>query len=438
MSLSTKPYKGARDFYPEDQRIQNYVIKTWNKVVERFGYEAYNAPMLESMELYKAKSGEEIVSEQTYAFTDRGGREVVIRPEMTPSVSRMIAGRRQELAYPARWYSVPNLWRYERAQRGRLREHWQLNVDMFGEEGLPAEHEMILIMDSILVEFGATRSMYQININSRELMDFIMKDYLGLDNTQTHTLSKLIDRMHKMPRAEFVTSADAMLTPSQKGNGTSEKLLEVLAVKSFNELPDQVKECAPAKQLSELLDMCQDSGLTNAIFDITIMRGFDYYTGIVFEVTDTDPENNRSMAGGGRYNGLVGLFGVDPVPTIGFGSGDVTMINFLESHDLMPKPQSETEVYAILIGDVYTQSQKLLKTLRLEGLTIAVDASDRKPTSKIKNALKKNIRYALFIGEKELEEGRFNLKDLVSEQELTLSPERIISTVLDQRAKQLL
>ena len=433
MSLSTQPYKGARDFYPEDKRLQKYILNTWRKAVERFGYEEYDAPMLESMELYKAKSGEEIVSEQTYSFTDRGGREVVIRPEMTPTVSRMIAGRRQELAYPARWYSIPNLWRYERAQRGRLREHWQLNVDMFGVEGIEAEHEIILIADQLLQEFGAKRSMYTININSRELMNFIMNDYLGLNEVQSYTLSKLIDRMHKMPRAEFVSSADAVLAPSQKEDGTSEKLFAILEVKRLSDLPEQVLASAPALQLVTLLNLLEDSSITNAVFDITIMRGFDYYTGIVFEVTDTDPENNRSMAGGGRYNGLVGLFGVDPVPTIGFGVGDVTFANFLESHDLLPKLSSETEVYAVLVGDVYPQAQKLLSTLRTEGLTIAVDASDRKVDKKIKNAVKNNIRYALFIGEEELTEGRYNLKDLNSEQEQTLSPERIISTVLDSR-----
>lgn len=434
MALSTKPYKGTRDFYPEDKRLQKNIFNTWRRVVERFGYEEYDAPILESLDLYKAKTGEEIVNEQTYNFTDRGGREVVIRPEMTPTVSRLVASKRQELAYPARWYSIPNLWRYERAQRGRLREHWQLNVDMFGVEGLEAEHELILVSDALMLEFGAKRSMYEIKVNNRYLMDFIMKDYLGLDEAQSHTLAKLIDRMHKMPRPEFVASVDSVFTPSQKQNGSSEKLIGILDTKKLENLPEQVANSTPSKDLQKLLDLLEDSGITNAVFDITVMRGFDYYTGIVFEIFDTDPENNRSMGGGGRYDGLVKLFGVDQLPTIGIGIGDVTMANFLESHDLMPKLESETEVYAILIGDVYSQSQKLLATLRAEGLTVAVDSSGRKPASGIKNALKKNIRFALFIGEEELKEGRYNLKDLNTQQEQTLSPERIISTVLDQRA----
>src|SRR5438270_6262407 len=155
MPLSTQPYKGARDFYPEDKRIQKYLFKKLRETVERFGYEEYDAPILEPLELYLAKTSEEIVSEQTYVFEDRGGRKVVIRPEMTPTVSRMVAAQRQELAYPLRWYSIPNLWRYERPQRGRLREHWQLNVDIFGVADAIAELEMITLVDAIFKEFGA-------------------------------------------------------------------------------------------------------------------------------------------------------------------------------------------------------------------------------------------------------------------------------------------
>jgi len=433
MALSTQPYKGARDFYPEDKQLQNYIFKVWQTVAERYGFEPYDAPILESLEIYKAKSGEEIVNEQTYTFTDRGGREVVIRPEMTPSVSRMVAARRQELAYPLRWYSIPNLWRYERPQRGRLREHWQLNVDTFGIEGVEAEFELISLIDAMMKAFGADRSMYGVRINSRTLMNYIMDDYLGLSEVQAHTLGKLIDRMHKMPNAEFVASADGILTPSQRENGLSEKLLGILSAKDLDDLPEQVQNADSAEELKQLFGMLHNSGIKNAVFDITIMRGFDYYTGIVFEMFDTSEENLRALMGGGRYNGLVGLFGVEPVPTVGFGWGDVTLVNFLTTHNLLPIARSVTDIYVVLIGDVYTKSQKVLNQLREEGLNIAVDASSRKPAVKLKNALKKNINYVLFIGEKELDEGQYNLKDLRSEEEQTLSLERVVSNVLDQR-----
>src|SRR5439155_12089601 len=166
MSLSTQPYKGARDFYPEDKRYQKYLFSVMRTTVEKFGYEEYDAPMLESLELYAAKTGDEIVNEQTYSFTDRGDRQVVIRPEMTPSVSRMVAARRQELAYPLRWYSIPQCWRYERTQRSRGREFYQLNVDLFGIDGISADLEMIQMADAIMKAFKAKPDMYQIRINS--------------------------------------------------------------------------------------------------------------------------------------------------------------------------------------------------------------------------------------------------------------------------------
>jgi len=173
MTLSTQPYKGARDFYPEDKRLQNYLFDVMKKVVESYGYEQYDAPILEPLELYLAKSSAEIVNDQTYAFEDRGGRKVVIRPEMTPTVSRLVAGRRQELSYPLRLYSIPNLWRYERPQRGRLREHYQLNVDLFGVSGLSAEHELIQIADKLMKTYGAKPNMYKIRVNSRKLINHL-------------------------------------------------------------------------------------------------------------------------------------------------------------------------------------------------------------------------------------------------------------------------
>ena len=433
MALSMQPYKGARDFYPEDKRLQKYMFKVMRTVVERFGYEEYDAPILESLELYTAKTGDEIVNEQTYQFKDRGGREVVIRPEMTPTVSRMVAAKRQELSYPLRWYSIPNLWRYERPQRGRLREHWQLNVDLFGLSGIEAEHEVILLADNLMRAYGAKRDMYNIRINSRKFMDYLLHDYLGLDGVQAQTLAKLIDHMHKMSHAEFVADADAIFAPSQRDSGVSDKLLDILKVKELKDLPATLQEHASVQELAQLLTMLDDSGVHNAHFDITVMRGFDYYTGIVFEMFDTNPDNNRSMFGGGRYDGLVALFGVEPVAVVGFGWGDVTLANFLETHELLPKLPSETEVYAILIGDIYAPAQKILAELREEGLTVAVDATGRKIQSQIKAALKNGIPYALFIGEKELEEGRFNLKNLSTGNEQQLSTARIISSVLDER-----
>lgn len=433
MSLQTQPYKGARDFYPEDKRVQNYMFSVMRDVVQSYGYEEYDAPILEPLSLYAAKSGQEIVNEQTYIFTDRGGREVTIRPEMTPTVSRMVAAKRQELAYPLRWFSIPNLWRYERPQKGRLREHWQLNVDLFGVDGVAADYEIIEIADSILQRFGARRSMYTININSRTLMDAIFREYLLLDEVQSHSISKLIDRMNKMDAADFESQVDALLVQSQRDAGVLERLLSVLQVSSVDELPEVLRTHEALKPLQKVVELLETNGITNAKFDITLMRGFDYYTDIIFEVFDTHPENSRAMFGGGRYDGLVSLFGVEPVATVGFGVGDVRLLDFLVSHELLPVLEPECDAYVILIGDVYEQAQAVIKKIRESGVNVAVDMSGRKIDKQIKTAVKKQIRYAIIIGEQELEDQQYVLKNLGLGQEEKHSIERIVSAIKDVR-----
>lgn len=431
MSLSTQPYKGTRDFYPEEKRLQDYMFTVMRTAVKKYGYEEYDAPILEPLELYKAKSGQEIVNEQTYNFTDRGGREVAIRPEMTPTVSRMVAAKRQELAYPVRWFSIPNLWRYERPQRGRLREHWQLNVDLFGEAGIAADHEIIAVSDSILKAFGAKPSMYEIKINSRELINELLFTYLELSTEQGHDLMKLIDRMHKMNDDAFRAVIEELCAGMLDDKPT--QIYELLQTKNLHDLPESVISHASVGKLRSLLSLLEDTGISNAVFDITLMRGFDYYTDIVFEVHDTHPENNRSMFGGGRYDGLVGLFGVEPVPTVGFGMGDVTMANFLTVHELLPELKTDVEVLIVQIGDTYAGAAKLANKLREMDVRVAIDASDRKLDKKLKSADKQGIRYVMFVGENELSEEQYPLKDMITRKEEKHGAERIASIVKDYR-----
>ncbi len=433
-NLGTQPYKGARDFYPEDMRLQKYIFDTWRTVCERYGYEEYTAPILEPLELYAAKSGQEIVNEQTYQFEDRGGRRVAIRPEMTPTVARMVAARRQELGYPLRLYSIPNLWRYERPQRGRLREHWQLNVDVFGLKGLEAETELIMLSHDIMKAFGATDSMYEIRINSRKLINVVMKDYLELDAIQSELMIKLLDRHGKLEADAFEQQAKEIFAPDT-ADEDFKKLQKLIHNRTIEQLPAQIAETPELLLVRDVLDRLHDHTITNARLDITLMRGFDYYTDVVFEVFDTSPENNRSMFGGGRYDGLVGLFGVEPVPTVGFGMGDVVIGDFLATHQLAPNLASETDVYISLIGDVTDGADKLARHLREEGIRVAVDYSGRKVEAQLKTALNKRIPYVIFVGEKELAEQQFNLKHLPTQNEERHSPDRIAAIVLDDRFK---
>jgi len=415
-------------------RLQEYMFRKIREISERFGYEKINAPILEPTELYLSKGNQEIIDEQTYTFTDRGGRSVTIRTEMTPTVSRMVAARRQELAYPVRWYNTPNLWRYERTQRGRLREFWQPNFDLFGVEGVEGDHEIIMLADQIMQSYGAKRDMYTIHISSRKLIDELFGSYLGLDNTQKETLIRLIDRMKKMPYESFMAQIDALLTPTQRDNGALDNLLQILKVTKLEQLPSGFGDNPAALRLKQLMGMLAEARITNAVFDITLMRGFDYYTDMVFEVFDTDPENNRAMYGGGRYDGLVAAFGVDPVPTVGFAMGDVTLQNFLESHELLPKLHTETDAYVVLIGDnMYEKAQTVLAELRAMGLNVAVDSTGRKMDKQIKTAVKKGIHYAIFIGETELASGQFKLRNLADSTEETHGLQRIVSIAKDRR-----
>lgn len=433
-SLSSQPYKGTRDYYPAEKRIQNYIFNTWRRVVQLHGYEEYGAPMLEPLEVYTAKSGQELASEQTYMFTDRGDRVVAIRPEMTPSISRMVAARRQELGYPARLFSIANFMRYERPQRGREREFWQLNTDIFGVEGVLAEAEIIGLGAEIMSAFGATSDMYVIRINNRKLIDYMLSQYLGLDGVQSHMMIKLLDRKDKIDSEEFTRQAVEIFGADVAGE-SMKRLEKLLTARSMADLPIDIQQSAAAFEMKDLFALLQSAGVTNAVFDATLMRGLDYYTGTVFEVFDTDPENNRSLFGGGRYDGLVGLFGADPIATVGMAPGLTTTELFLRSHNLLPAFTSTTEVGIVVIDNTVLGALDLAKRLRNEGVRVEVDISGRKIDKQIKAVIKKNVPFIIFVGENELTKEMYPFKDTVTTNEEVLSFERIVSNVKDRRRK---
>ena len=434
MTLSTQPYKGARDFYPEEMFLQNYIFGVWRQVCERAGYEEYLTPMIEPTEVYLAKSSEEIVRDQTYTFEDRGGRQVTIRPEMTPSVSRMVAAKRQELGYPLRLFSICNYMRYERPQRGRLREFWQLNADIFGIDGISAEHEVVTMADQLFQTFGAKRSMYEIRLNSRKFVNYFLTNYVGLTETETTTMVRLIDRIDKLPRAEFITMAEMVISPALRGAGAVTRILSVLDAKDLTDIPADLASHETLIGLNELMITLKKDGITNARFDIKLMRGFDYYTDIVFEAFDLHPDNNRAMFGGGRYDGLVGQFGVAPVATFGFAPGDASAALFLQSHGLAPKYRSISDLYVVLAGVNYNDVSGLLAKFRSEGVNVAVDMSPgKKIGDQIKNAEKKSIRYVSVMGEKELQSERYNIKDLHTGKIEEHGFERMVTILLANR-----
>jgi histidyl-tRNA synthetase len=427
-TLSSQPYKGTRDYFPEEKRAQNYIFNTWRNVVESFGYEEYGAPILEPIDIYAAKSGQELVNDQTYVFTDRGGRTVAIRPEMTPTISRMVAARRQELAYPARLYSVANFMRYERPQRGREREFWQLNVDLFGVDEVVADIEIISIADTILKKFGASDGDYIVRVNNRKFINYMMAEYLSLDADQAHAMIKLFDRRNKMSDRDFkeqVANVYGLVDGAIEFNTEFGKIEQLLAAKNLDELPPRLLSSPALDELRQVFEGLKKSGVTAAIFDASLMRGFDYYTGNVFEVFDTHPDNNRSLFGGGRYDGLVGMFGAEPISAVGMAPGGTMIENFLSVHGLLPSNESLTKIYIVVIDDALDSARAIATMLRTAGVNTEVDITSRKIDKKIKTATKKHIRHALFVGANDAD--TFMLKDLTTGQEEKLSVADIVA-----------
>ncbi len=307
--LSTEPYKGVRDFYPEDMAVQNYIFSTWRKTVEKAGYAEYSSSILEYAELYRRKGSDEIVNDQMYLFRDKGDREVALRPEMTPSLARMVAAKRRELQreFPLRWFTIANCFRYERPQRGRRREHWQLNCDLMGIAGTEADVEIIKLAYDLMKAFGAKEQDFQIKINNRahseKEISGLLKDPLTLPEAM-----RLIDKKNKITDEEFTAE--------------------------WTKFSNKEFVLSASNGPTDVLEALTSAGITNVIYEPTLVRGFDYYTGMVFEVFDTHEENRRSLFGGGRYDNLMELFDAEPVPTVGFGMGDVTLRDFLVTHAL--------------------------------------------------------------------------------------------------------
>lgn len=416
MTLSTQSYKGTKDLYPEDKQILNYIFSVWQQTAISYGFLEYGAPLLESLDVYKAKSGAELVNEQTYAFTDRGEREVAIRPEMTPTISRMVAAKRNELSYPARLFSIANFMRYERPQKGREREFWQLNTDIFGDDTIYADLEVLSLAHSILMNFGANESMFEIKINDRRFINALFERYLGLDTDTSYKLSKLFDQKEKLSSEVYQKILSDVLA-----NPDKEKLVLEL---DKNDLPKFVKSLPEYKQIESLLEKLKDLGINNAKFDLFLMRGLDYYTGTVFEVFDTNKDNRRSLFGGGRYDGLVSYFGAEPISAVGVAPGASTCLEFLKGHDLLPKYVNLVNYMIIPFEGFEFEALKLAKSLRAKNLNVEIDATSRKIAKKIKATDKKQIQNIVIIGEEEVKTKEYTVKNLASGKEQKLTVEQ--------------
>ena len=408
-SLSTDPYKGVRDFYPEDWAQMQKVFDVLRTTLRLHGYEEYNASPLEPAELYESKTSEEIVSEQTFTFNDRGDRKVTLRPEMTPTLARMVAGKRRDLTFPLRWFSLPNLFRYERPQKGRLREHYQLNVDLLGIKDEKADGEIIVIASELLKSFGAFDGDFTIRINSRALLNSAASA-LSYTAEESKDYLRLLDKKAKMSTEEFETAR----VPFRKSGMDALELIES---------GTNLEVSAQMQKLHGLIAGFATRGMNNVVFDPTIVRGFDYYTGTVFEIYDTNPENARSMFGGGRYDNLVSLFGGESIPAVGFGMGDVTLLDFLSTHGYLPTATSAPTLYLGTPSETDIKvAQEFATTLREQGnISVVVHTGGNTLGDQIREASKRGIPYFIAYGQTEFDTGMVKLKTLneANEKEVT-------------------
>ena len=419
--LSTQPYKGTRDFYPEDKRIQNWMFARLREVAASYGYQEYDGPLLESFDLYAAKTGAEIVNQQLYHFVDRGDRKVAIRPEMTPTLARMVAAKIQELPKPVRWFSLPNLWRYERPQRGRLREHWQLNVDVLGGDTVLADAEILMLARDLFVSFGAGEKI-SIQLNNRRLMDHLFLKVLSITHEAALELSKALDARAKLSPEAFDTWLNkAGLNDTQKA--TLNKFLAMDFAAVHRELP-----CEGSQELASLIDLLSKSGAQGqVVFDPSIMRGMDYYTGTVFEAYDVSPENRRALFGGGRYDNLVGMFGKNKLSGMGFGLGDVPLRDFLETHKLLPATESFVDVLVTTpTQESLAKAHAIAAQLRAAGFrtitTLGVDGFG----GQLKLASKQGARFAILLGQDELGRGEVGVKNLITGEQKSVKDSDLI------------
>jgi histidyl-tRNA synthetase len=419
MKKVVQSVKGTRDFYPEQMAIRVWLYNTMREVAESFGYQEYEAPILETLDLYAAKSGEELVKEQSYVFTDRGGSEITLRPELTPSLARMIAQKQNELNFPVRWWSFGPFWRYERPQKGRTREFFQWNVDMLGVATPEGDAENAAVLATFFKRVGLSPQQVIIKVNNRRLMDDRF-DAFNIPAEKRSTVSSWIDRREKMtPEAWLAYGSEIGLSPEQITN-----LKDMLADREL---------WKKSAELTRFFAVIEAMGLSDYIvFDASIIRGLLYYTGTVFEAWEVGGDIKRSILGGGRYDNLTRDVGGDPIPGVGFAMGDVVITLILEKCGLLPKDLNINP--APVLVTVFDQERlldsfKLANELRRAGLNVVCYPEAAKLPKQFKYADRIGAQVTLVIGPDEVEKTQVAVKNLMNGEQVTVAREALVETV---------
>jgi len=415
--MQGKALPGFRDFYPEDLILRNHIFATWRSVAVRYGFEEYDGPPLESLEMYTQKSGDEIV-QQLYAFRDKGDRDVALRPEMTPTLARMVAARVQALKKPIRWFSIPQLFRYERQQRGRLREHFQLNMDIIGEAGSLADAELMAASVDIMRGFGLGPKDVQLRISDRRVIRGLLLGR-GLTESQLPTAFAVIDRSERVPKNVL----EEMLKEAGYGKREAAVVFDVAALRGQEAIKAAGETGEPLAQAVQALEAM---GLGDFVsVDLTIVRGLAYYTGIVFELFDAQ-KTLRAIAGGGRYDGLLDL------PALGFGMGDVVLGDLLKERGAAPKASTELGAFLIAVGgdDLPTMLQ-LAHALRERGISVEYGLRHAGVRKQLELASARGAARAVIVGPEERAEGNAVVRDLRTGTEVRVPLRELLNGYFD-------
>ncbi len=392
--------KGTRDFYPEDMAIRVWLYETMRTVSESFGYSEYEAPYMEKIDLYAAKSGEELVKEQAFVFEDRGGDLLTLRPELTPSLARMIAQKQRQLFFPQRWWSFGPFWRYEQPQKGRTREFFQWNIDMLGTDSPVSDAELVSVAINFFKKVGLTSKQVKVFINSRKLMDQVLSE-LSVGQDLKQKVFRLIDRKEKLSAQDWEKYAYTL--------GLNQ--VQVDGIKNLLGNKDLWKQ---SEDLVTVFETLNKLGYGDYLeFDPQIIRGLDYYTGIVFEAKDIDKEG-RSILGGGHYGNLVADVGGDPLPGVGFAMGDVMARIILEKYGLIPEFSGTPAQVLVTVFEenMLNDSLQLSQDLREQGIKAVCVNEFSKLQKQMKYANRINVPFVVIVGPDEKTAGKVTLKNL--------------------------
>ena len=405
--IDLQPVKGTRDFFPDEMRLRNWLFEVWRNVSEQAGFEEYDTCVLEHEELYVRKTGDEI-SKQLYSFEDKGGRRLSLRPEMTPSLARLVLQQEKSLSFPIKWFSMPQCFRYERMTKGRRREHFQWNADIIGQHEVVAEAEILMLLISACESMGLSTNDFRVFINDRRILNAILSQ-INVPQVLHSEVMVIMDKRDKIPPEALSKMLEEMrMTTKQVG-----QLNEYLSKSDLEELRENLKNTEGIEELQHLMKLMETAGYKNYLqFDISIVRGLSYYTGAVFEVNSPEKQH-RAICGGGRYDSLLSTYGGETVPAVGFGFGDVVVLDVLKELKRFPELPRKLDYTIIPFADEQIGTAlKIAAELRLHGSTVDCNFSMKKMKKMMQQAHESGAPKAILLFPDELSDDKVVIRDM--------------------------